>query len=75
VILFHGKRDLLPITAIMAKRCVSTQEITKNIRLMTEDKRKIEKDPKTLRSDIIALTFDFQINQNLHLMALIFNSD
>lgn len=35
----------------MVKRCMCVQEITKNLRLYTNDKRKIEKDPITLRCD------------------------
>lgn len=35
----------------MVKRSMTVQEITKNLRLYTEDQRKIEKDPKTLRQE------------------------
>lgn len=33
----------------MAKRCISVQEITKNLKLFTEEPRKIEINSKTLR--------------------------
>lgn len=53
VTLRHVNREIkLPKTflaAIMVKRCMSVQEVTKNIRLYTEQKRKIVIDPTTLR--------------------------
>ena len=47
----HELETLIPPYSVVMRRSISTQEVTKNIYLVTEDKRKIETDPKTLRYD------------------------
>ena len=37
------------MTVTMTKRCISVQEITKNLKLFTEEPRKVEINSKTLR--------------------------
>lgn len=53
VILNRGNSGLTKpttaITAIMVNRFMSVHEVTKNIRLYTNEERKIIKNPKTLR--------------------------
>jgi hypothetical protein len=50
VLLLKQQREIVyPMSAVIMRRLLSTHEITKNVVLLTEDKRKIEKDPKTLR--------------------------
>lgn len=50
-----------PISAaVIMRRWMSSQEITKNIKFVTEEPRKIEKDEKTLRFDF-AKFFDHEI--------------
>ncbi|KAG5679530.1 hypothetical protein PVAND_009091 [Polypedilum vanderplanki] len=50
VILLKPQREIVyPLSVVIMRRFLSTHEITKNIVLVTEDKRKIEKDLQTLR--------------------------
>lgn len=49
ILLRHEFETLKSAYTVAMKRCISTQEITKNLYLITEDERKIVKDTKTLR--------------------------
>jgi esterase/lipase len=74
ILLRHELETLIPPYSVIMRRSISTQEVTKNIYLVTEDKRKIETDPKTLRLNQdcgdrpLAIIFSWLKSKPKHLM-------
>lgn len=79
MILFNVRvKSLLPAASAYTgnmgqRRCMTSHEITKNIRLYTEEQRKIEADPKTLRYASFNLQLNIKIDgsRNIDLEILI----